>query len=311
VADPEIVEIFTEEAGEVLETIAAQLPPWRSAPGGGAPLAELRRAFHTLKGSGRMVGAGQIGELSWSVEQLLNRVIERTLEPSPAVVEAVERVHQLLPALVQAFAGGPGVDETTVHTLQSAVQAVMRGEAPQWAPTAAEAPHEPVAEELLPEAVAPEEWLPEAEAVPELAEELVAEPEPLAGQPQGQAPDPEIAAIFTEEAAEVLERIATQLPLWRAAPLAGAPLEELRRAFHTLKGSGRMVGAELVGELSWSVEHLLNRVTERALEPSPAVIEAVERVRGQQLPALVRVSPAGRAVDAKPRCGRCRRQWSR
>ena len=126
-----------------------------------------------------------------------------------------------LPALVQAFAGGPGVDETTVHTLQSAVQAVMRGEAPQWAPTAAEAPHEPVAEELLPEAVAPEEWLPEAEAVPELAEELVAEPEPLAGQPQGQAPDPEIAAIFTEEAAEVLERIATQLPPWRAAPLRG------------------------------------------------------------------------------------------
>nr|MBP7911713.1 Hpt domain-containing protein [Pseudomonadales bacterium] len=295
VADPEIVEIFTEEAGEVLETIAAQLPPWRSAPGGGAPLAELRRAFHTLKGSGRMVGAGQIGELSWSVEQLLNRVIERTLEPSPAVVEAVERVHQLLPALVQAFAGGPGVDETTVHTLQSAVQAVMRGEAPQWAPTAAEAPHEPVAEELLPEAVAPEEWLPEAEAVPELAEELVAEPEPLAGQPQGQAPDPEIAAIFTEEAAEVLERIATQLPPWRAAPLAGAPLEELRRAFHTLKGSGRMVGAELVGELSWSVEHLLNRVTERALEPSPAVIEAVERVQ-RALPALVRAYASGESV---------------
>ncbi|HWS76455.1 MAG TPA: Hpt domain-containing protein, partial [Quisquiliibacterium sp.] len=296
VADPEIVEIFTEEAAEVLETIATQLPPWRSAPGGGAPLAELRRAFHTLKGSGRMVGAGHIGELSWSVEQLLNRVIERTLEPSPAVVEAVERAHQLLPALVQAFAGGPGVDDTTVRTLQSAVQAVTRGEASQWAPTAAEAPHEPVAEELLPEAVAPEEWLPEAEAVPELAEELVAEPELRAGQPEGQAPDPEIAAIFTEEAAEVLECIATQLPLWRAAPLAAAPLEELRRAFHTLKGSGRMVGAELVGELSWSVEHLLNRVTERALEPSPAVIEAVERVQ-QALPALVRAYAGGERVD--------------
>ena len=297
VADPEIVEIFTEEAAEVLETIAAQLPPWRSAPGGGAPLAELRRAFHTLKGSGRMVGAAHIGELSWSVEQLLNRVIERTLEPSSAVVEAVERAHQLLPALVRAFAGGPSVDESTVRTLQSAVQAVTRGEAPQWAPTAAEAPHEQVAEELLPGTLAPEEWLPEAEAVPELAEELVAEPESLAGQAEGQAPDPEIAAIFTEEAAEVLERIATQLPLWRAAPLAGAPLEELRRAFHTLKGSGRMVGAELVGDLSWSVEHLLNRVTERALEPTPAVMEAVERAQ-QQLPALVQSFAGGAAVDA-------------
>ncbi|MBK9470466.1 MAG: Hpt domain-containing protein [Gammaproteobacteria bacterium] len=162
---------------------------------------------------------------------------------------------------------------------------------------AAEALQEPVAEELLPGTLAPEEWLPEAEAVPQLAEELVAEPAPLAGQAEGQAPDPEIAAIFTEEAAEVLETIATQLPLWRAAPLAGAPLEELRRAFHTLKGSGRMVGAELVGDLSWSVEHLLNRVTERALEPSPAVIEAVARAQ-QQLPALVQAFAGGAAVDA-------------
>ena len=132
VADPEIVEIFTEEAAEVLETIAAQLPLWRSAPASGAPLAELRRAFHTLKGSGRMVGAGLIGDLSWSAEHLLNRVIDGGLDASPAVVEAVERAQRQLPALVQAFAGGAAVDEAAVRTLQSAIDAVTRGEAPQW-----------------------------------------------------------------------------------------------------------------------------------------------------------------------------------
>ena len=35
---------------------------------------------------------------------------------------------------VQAFAGGPGVDDTTVRTLQSAVQAVTRGEASRCRP---------------------------------------------------------------------------------------------------------------------------------------------------------------------------------
>ena len=322
VADPEIVEIFTEEAAEVLETIAAQLPLWRAAPASGAPLAELRRAFHTLKGSGRMVGAGLIGDLSWSAEHLLNRVIDGGLEASPAVVEAVERAQQQLPALVQAFARGTAVDEAAVRTLQSAVDAVTRGEAPQWAPTVVETPEEllpaaqaqePVAEEVLPGVAAPEEWLPEAEALPELVEELVPAAEPAPGtlaaqppagpgpegplsEPAAQAPDAEIVEIFTEEAAQVLETIAAQLPLWRAAPVVGAPLEELRRAFHTLKGSGRMVGATLVGDLSWSVEHLLNRVTERVLGPSPEVIEAVERVQ-QQLPALVQAFAGGAAVD--------------
>ncbi len=197
VADPEIVEIFTEEAAEVLETIAAQLPLWRAAPASGAPLAELRRAFHTLKGSGRMVGAGLIGDLSWSAEHLLNRVIDGGLEASPAVVEAVERAQQQLPALVQAFARGTAVDEAAVRTLQSAVDAVTRGEAPQWAPTVVETPEEllpaaqaqePVAEEVLPGVAAPEEWLPEAEALPELVEELVPAAEPALGTLAAQPP---------------------------------------------------------------------------------------------------------------------------
>ena len=33
----------------------------------------------------------------------------------------------------------------------------------------------------------------------------------------------------------------------------------MRRSFHTLKGSGRMVGAQLIGEFAWSIENLLNR----------------------------------------------------
>ena len=38
-------------------------------------LLEIRRHFHTLKGSGRMIGAKSSAELAWTVEDTLNRVI--------------------------------------------------------------------------------------------------------------------------------------------------------------------------------------------------------------------------------------------
>ena len=55
--------MFVEEAGEVLETIAEYLPQWRADTANKEALSEVRRAFHTLKGSGRMVRALVIGEL--------------------------------------------------------------------------------------------------------------------------------------------------------------------------------------------------------------------------------------------------------
>ena len=118
--DAEIIEIFLEEAGEVLEAIGAQLPAWREAPGPGVPLTELRRAFHTLKGSGRMVGAQVLGELAWSVENLLNRVIERTLPANRETVEAVERAWRLMPSLVEAFASRGAGDRAAGDQLPQA-----------------------------------------------------------------------------------------------------------------------------------------------------------------------------------------------
>ena len=37
-----------------------------------ASLTVIRRAFHTLKGSGRMVGLNDLGETAWRLEQLMN-----------------------------------------------------------------------------------------------------------------------------------------------------------------------------------------------------------------------------------------------
>lgn len=99
----EIVEIFVEEVGEVLEQIDENLPLWESNPGNDAALKEVRRAFHTLKGSGRMVQAEEIGELSWAIENMLNRVIDTTLKINNSIFELVKEVRTIVPAMLVAF----------------------------------------------------------------------------------------------------------------------------------------------------------------------------------------------------------------
>jgi len=83
---------FIEEAGEEIATIGRLYPLWAENPADRESLTRVRRAFHTLKGSGRVVGARRIGDFAWSVENLLNRVIDGTLERSGGNISKTARV---------------------------------------------------------------------------------------------------------------------------------------------------------------------------------------------------------------------------
>ena len=115
--DPEIRDIFIEEAGEVLVELERQLPAFRREPGNRAVLGEVRRAFHTLKGSGRMVGALRIGEFGWAVENMLNRCLEGALSVRAPVLQTVEQAVALLPGLIENFRGTASVEDPAVATL--------------------------------------------------------------------------------------------------------------------------------------------------------------------------------------------------
>ncbi len=101
--DDEIIEIFIEEAEEVSATIDAYYPRWSEDQSDQEALTEFRRGFHTLKGSGRMVGASDIGELAWAIENMLNRIIDKTISADPMQVELINRVLKLLPELIESF----------------------------------------------------------------------------------------------------------------------------------------------------------------------------------------------------------------
>ncbi|UDI92589.1 Hpt domain-containing protein [Pseudomonas sp. IAC-BECa141] len=128
--DDELREVFLEETGEVLEVLSEYLPRWSAEPDDRAALSELRRAFHTLKGSGRMVRALVIGELAWAVENLLNRVLEHSVEPGPAVHQLLADTLLLLPDLIGEFATNGQRQRHDVDQLAARAHALAKGDTP-------------------------------------------------------------------------------------------------------------------------------------------------------------------------------------
>ncbi len=70
--EDDLQDIFLEEAREVVQNGLAALETLAANPTDLNELTTLRRAFHTLKGSSRMVGLTEFGEAGWSMEQVLN-----------------------------------------------------------------------------------------------------------------------------------------------------------------------------------------------------------------------------------------------
>ena len=99
--DPEFLELFIEEAKDEIAKLKQLFPLWDENPQDQDALVNVRRSFHTLKGSGRMVGAQLIGEFAWSVENLLNRVINKTLERTPDMMALLREAVAAVPELVE------------------------------------------------------------------------------------------------------------------------------------------------------------------------------------------------------------------
>jgi chemotaxis protein histidine kinase CheA/ActR/RegA family two-component response regulator len=90
--DAEILEIFVEEIEEIFEELSPIFVQWLATPNEAELLSTIRRHFHTLKGSGRMVGAKTAGEIAWSVEDILNRVISGSIQLSATIQRYAQTV---------------------------------------------------------------------------------------------------------------------------------------------------------------------------------------------------------------------------
>ncbi|NOT15173.1 MAG: response regulator [Methylotenera sp.] len=92
IADAELRDIFLEEAELVLADLAQSLQALHVNTTDQTALVDVRRAYHTFKGSGRTVGLVAIADIAWSVEKLLNAIIELKLAPNATQLSFVEKV---------------------------------------------------------------------------------------------------------------------------------------------------------------------------------------------------------------------------
>ena len=153
--DDEILEIFIEEATEVMETINEYFPPWRADSGNEDALAELRRGFHTLKGSGRMVGATVVGEMAWSIENMLNRVLDQTIAAAPPLMVLLDEVIERIPPGIKAF------EDRNQHAVDYSDLAARAERISEGLPDTT--PDEQATEPAIPDQAEVQEVLPEVE----------------------------------------------------------------------------------------------------------------------------------------------------
>ena len=125
--DDEIREIFLEEFEDEINNLDGLLPAWKLAPDDADTLRPIRRVFHTLKGSGRLVGAKVLGEFAWHVENMLNRVLDGSRPASHAVVAYVGQARGVLPQLHAALRGD-GAVTTDIPAMEAIADRLAAGE---------------------------------------------------------------------------------------------------------------------------------------------------------------------------------------
>jgi chemosensory pili system protein ChpA (sensor histidine kinase/response regulator) len=243
--DAEFLQIFVEEARENIERLQALFPQWEENPLDAEALRDVRRVFHTLKGSGRMVGARRVSEFSWSIETLLNRVISQTLPRSSDIVDVVRDAVAVLPRLVGELedASAPAAD---VAGLMARADALSGREATVVpAPVAAPAPAPAAAAEPAPQVAAPP------------TEVAAAEPEAVS-EPAGM--DPVLQEIFRKETAGHVGVVRDFIERCSQAVAPYAVSEALYRACHTLSGIAKTAGVRQGIKVAEPMEHYVRKL---------------------------------------------------
>src|SRR5271169_5233374 len=256
--DPQFVELFIEEAKEEVASIQSSFPQWDQNPMDLESLSLMRRSFHTLKGSGRMVGARSIAEFAWSIENLLNRIIDKTLSRTPGMMGLLRNAVAALPQLVEqletgrqnslptealmarAFAFGDGRDPEQARANiapEDRTGSDANSATSSWAGTSVATGTPPPA--------------PAAKSAPKRA----AAPAAVAMQM-----DPALHDIYSKETSSHLKEIRDYLRKRSGQPAPHTLPESVYRAIHTLSGSSKMAEARHGIRITEPLLHVMRKV---------------------------------------------------
>ncbi len=274
--DAELLDIFLDEAREVVRTGLGAVAALLAAPSDVGPQITLRRAFHTLKGSARMVGLSEFGEASWAMEQMVNGWLA---EQSPAHPDLLQVAGDALNAFglwvediavgeaghwhAQPFRASADARRLELRTLPLAVpQASADVLAPEPLRALTEAP------EVLAETI---DGVAEA-AVPLVEEDPVAaeSPEPLLGietavLPEAAVPEAAEERLAESTVADMLPEAVPEATASDLAPLGSSVLDEATKVIGPLRIGIPLYNVYLNEADEWS-RRLLTELSEWSLE---------------------------------------------
>ncbi|HXE65986.1 MAG TPA: Hpt domain-containing protein [Rhodanobacteraceae bacterium] len=249
--DEEIREVFVEEVGEEIANINVNLPAWKSNPEDLDALKNVRRSFHTLKGSGRLVGAVALGEFSWKVENMLNRVLDQTIKPDANVQALVDTAVATLPKLHAGLQGAGATIDPPLDAIMQTADKLASGQPARV---------EDLAQGYRKVMRQVRRWVPLAE--PEHAVETAAAAplEPIITSPISGLPvvDPILLDVLRTEVGQHLDGMRAYLA--RDAAFDAAVDDELVRSVHTLHGAIAMVGVDSLATMLAPLEVWIRRV---------------------------------------------------
>ncbi len=241
--ESELLEIFILEAQEVLGFVAEALPQAESNPASQEVLALLRRSFHTLKGSSRMVSLDRFAEAAAAIERVMNVWLSEARKATPELMALLKHAHRELSDWVaDLVANGWSARES--GAIVEAAARVQEGEVPALAEV-------PVLVELAePDAPAAVAAAPEFKRIGDL-----------------EIP-PGLYAVYLDETEALVGVLAAEFAAWHAEPQRRASLESLKAA-HTLAGTSATVGYAALQDIA----HVLELVLEKLAAPGPLLDE--------------------------------------
>lgn len=291
--DEDIREVFLEEFDDELANLGTLLPAWRMQLDNMDRLRPIRRIFHTLKGSGRLVGARTLGEFAWKIEGMLNRVLDGSRAASPAVLAMVDNAHAALPQLNAALRNGQRIS-VDLQAMQAIADRVGAGEETFYVP--------------LPVAAAPAAPQPAAEGEDEISRILEAEAVASAQADAGTVVEADgtpanIDSVLREILeAEVEVHQATLQDWLRSAQQAPQPVSDaLLRAVHTMNGAFAMTEVPEITAVTGGAESYIKRALAADVVPGEeglAALDATAQAITATMDALQAEQPRIASQDA-------------
>jgi chemosensory pili system protein ChpA (sensor histidine kinase/response regulator) len=239
-AEASLVETFIEEAEEVIHSMKNSWQAWRESQDDWDKFKEMRRGFHTLKGSGRLVGAEILAEFSWEFENLCNKCLgtKKVIPNATQVIiqKGIKTAYKLIKQLKNPFSEA----DTDIDKLVTKVRKISLDVIEEI----------PVEQQLLPEEDSKDESL------DTLQEELT--------------------SIFAKEAGQHVSVIQEAIREGNNISCSVLIDQDLMRTLHTIAGSAQTAGVMQVSSLCSSLETVVSTVLKNNIELS---IEQADYIR--------------------------------